>query len=133
MGMQLKLVDLRLSLHLNIAQAGLKIGTNASHRLAIDNASKALGLDAPMDYVSSTPLPSQMRKPLSDEEKVKGLYRRALARIALKEFDEAVKDLLSALELKKEDNAIKSQLATAKKGAEDAKKKQKAAYAKMFG
>lgn len=50
-----------------------------------------------------------MHKKLTDAEKAKALYRRAMASIVLKEENEAIADLELASKLQPEDGGIKAQ------------------------
>jgi hypothetical protein len=93
--LQLALVDLRYSLHLNSAQAGLKQGTPAGARSAITQCGKALELD---EGPSELEVTGELRKKLSGEEKAKAYYRRAMAYNAVKEPDSAYADLQKAAE-----------------------------------
>jgi peptidyl-prolyl isomerase D len=49
----------------------------------------------------------EAKKPLTDGEKAKALYRRALARVAGKDDKEAIVDLEAAQKLQPDDAAIK--------------------------
>jgi peptidyl-prolyl isomerase D len=69
---------------------------------------------------------------ISDAEKGKALYRRALARKAKKANDEAIADLDEALKLVPGDSAIINEREQVKKRAADQLKREKAAYAKFF-
>ncbi|KAI0201917.1 cyclophilin-like domain-containing protein [Astrocystis sublimbata] len=69
---------------------------------------------------------------ISDAEKGKALYRRALALIKLKDQDEAVKALQEAQKLVPNDAAITRELDTVKKQAAARTAKEKAAYKKFF-
>ncbi|GAA5952472.1 hypothetical protein JCM21900_005320 [Sporobolomyces salmonicolor] len=121
--------SLRLSLLLNSSLTALKSSSPLSSvhgQLAIKQSTKALELDGePTDQ-------EQMKKKLSEGERAKALYRRALGRVACKEEEEAIQDLEEALKLQPEDAAIRKELAAAKKRIEDRKAKARSAYAKMF-
>ncbi len=69
---------------------------------------------------------------LSDADKGKALYRRAVAEIGLKDDDSALKDLTEANTLVPGDAAIAKELAAVKKSAAERAKKEKAAYSKFF-
>ncbi|KAH8820938.1 peptidyl-prolyl cis-trans isomerase [Xylogone sp. PMI_703] len=69
---------------------------------------------------------------ITDADKAKALYRRALARIGLKDEEEALKDLEEANKLVPGDAAVVKELSTVKKGIADRIKKEKAAYSKFF-
>ncbi|BGP23711.1 peptidyl-prolyl isomerase D [Rhodotorula toruloides] len=116
---------LRLSILLNSSLAALKVPGAASAHLGVKQATRALSLDA-------DPEEQPMHKKLTDAEKAKALYRRAMARVVLKEDNEAIADLEEASKLQPEDGGIKAQLNAAKQRIEDRKKKARQAYAKMF-
>jgi len=69
---------------------------------------------------------------ITDAEKAKALYRRALARIGLKDEEEALKDLEEANKLVPGDAAVVKELNTVKKKIVERAKKEKAAYSKFF-
>ena len=69
---------------------------------------------------------------ITDAEKAKALYRRALAEVGLKDEDAALKDLEEANTLVPGDGAVTKELAQVKKAAADRAKKEKAAYSKFF-
>lgn len=69
---------------------------------------------------------------IADADRAKAFYRRALARIGLKEDDDALKDLDAALKLAPGDAAITKELVAVKKRASEQAKKEKAAYKKFF-
>ena len=69
---------------------------------------------------------------ISEAERAKAYYRRALANVALKDDDEATNDLQSASKLAPTDPAIAKELITVKKRAADHAKKEKAAFKKFF-
>jgi peptidyl-prolyl isomerase D len=76
-------------------------------------------------------------KNLSDGDKAKALYRRAIAYKGRKEFEEAAKDLEEAKKLSSQgtapkDPAIEEQLTLIKKSLGERKAKEKAAYKKFF-
>ncbi|GAA5870552.1 hypothetical protein JCM8547_002046 [Rhodosporidiobolus lusitaniae] len=119
---ELQLATARLSILLNSALAALKSGDN---ELCVKQASRVLNTDGDADK-------EEGRKTLSEGEKAKALYRRAMARSAMKADKEAVADLEKAAELQPEDAAIKQALAAAKQRIEDRKKRARAAFGKMF-
>ena len=100
--------NLRLSLLLNSCLASLKVGGAASAQTVIKHATRALNLDGKPDEV-------EMTKQLTDADKAKALYRRAMAHVILKDEAEAIKDLEAAQER-----------------VEERKAKARAAYSKMF-
>ncbi|KAM0788957.1 hypothetical protein ACM66B_003031 [Microbotryomycetes sp. NB124-2] len=123
-----KYTALKLSLLLNSALASLNSSspTSASDaRLAIKQATRALELDGDAET-------QPMKRKLSDSDKAKCLYRRALGRVAVKDEEEAIKDLEQALKLVPGDAAITNQLATIKARVDEKKKKSRAAFSKMF-
>ncbi|KAI9048574.1 hypothetical protein LZ554_007407 [Drepanopeziza brunnea f. sp. 'monogermtubi'] len=69
---------------------------------------------------------------ISDTDKAKALYRRAIAEIALKDEEAALTDLTEANKLVPGDSAIAKELAAVKKSAAERAKKEKAAYSKFF-
>lgn len=69
---------------------------------------------------------------ITESDKAKALYRRAVAEIALKDEDAALKDLNEAIKFAPGDPAITKELASVKKAAADRAKKEKAAYSKFF-
>jgi len=69
---------------------------------------------------------------ITDAEKAKALYRRALAQVGLKEEEEALKDLEEANKLVPGDAAVVKELASVKKVKAERVKKEKAAYSKFF-
>lgn len=71
-------------------------------------------------------------KDLKDADKAKVYYRRAQARVALKDVEEAVKDYEEAARLAPNDAAIKNDLAKTKKMVNDSIKKEKASFKKFF-
>ncbi|GAA5992733.1 hypothetical protein JCM10908_006903 [Rhodotorula pacifica] len=117
--------NLRLSLLLNSCLASLKVGGTASAQTVVKHATRALNLDGNPDE-------QEMTKQLTEADKAKALYRRAMAHVVLKDEQEAIKDLEAAQQLQPEDAAVKKELAAAKQRVEDRKKKARAAYAKMF-
>ncbi|KAH0845392.1 hypothetical protein AYO21_06099 [Fonsecaea monophora] len=71
-------------------------------------------------------------KDAKDTDKAKVYFRRAQARVALKDLEEALKDYEQAAKLAPEDAAIKTELARAKKTLADSIKKEKESYKKFF-
>jgi peptidyl-prolyl isomerase D len=69
---------------------------------------------------------------LTNAEKAKALFRRAVANIGLKDEDSALADLEVANALVPEDGAVKLELNKVKKAAVERAKKEKAAYSKFF-
>lgn len=63
----------------------------------------------------------------------KGLYRRALAYIMLKDDENAEKDLIEASKLIPDDQAIAGELARLRNRKKEKRDKEKKAYSKMFG
>lgn len=69
---------------------------------------------------------------ITDAEKAKALYRRAIAEIGLKDEEAALKDLEEANKLVPNDPAVVKELTQVKKSAAERLKKEKAAYKKFF-
>ncbi len=69
---------------------------------------------------------------ITDAEKAKALYRRAVAQIGLKDEDAALKDLEEADHLVPNDAAVVKELKAVKKASAERAKKEKAAYSKFF-
>ncbi len=103
---------LRLSLHLNMAMALLRLGDEASLRKAVDAATEALKLDAANS---------------------KALYRRASGLAALKQNAAAREDLLKAAAAEPDDKAVASLMRTVDAAIAAEAKREKAVYGRMFG
>lgn len=71
-------------------------------------------------------------KDAKDTDKAKAYFRRAQARVALKDLEEALKDYEQAAKLAPEDAGIKHELAKTKKTLQDSLKKEKESYKKFF-
>ncbi|GAA5848752.1 hypothetical protein JCM9279_002932 [Rhodotorula babjevae] len=125
LALEAQYATLRLSLLLNSALVALKVGGTSAAQLGVKAASRALRLDGDPEQVP-------MAKRLTDADKAKALYRRAMARTLLKEEKEAVEDLEEAAKLQPDDAAIRKELTAAKQRIEDRKKRARAAYGKMF-
>lgn len=69
---------------------------------------------------------------ITDADKAKALYRRAVAEVGLKDEDGALKDLEEANKLVPNDAAVVKELTQVKKAAAERAKKEKAAYSKFF-
>lgn len=69
---------------------------------------------------------------ITDVEKGKALYRRAVAEVALKDEDSALRDLEEASKLVPGDAAVTKELTGVKRMAAERAKKEKAAYSKFF-
>jgi peptidyl-prolyl isomerase D len=69
---------------------------------------------------------------IADADKAKALYRRAIAEVALKDEEGAVKDLQEANKLVPNDAAIVKELAQVKQAVAARLKKEKSAYSKAF-
>jgi len=106
------LSSLRFTLNSNSALLNIKL---TSFDEALKSASYALDVEG-----------------ITNAEKAKALYRRALAKVALKDEDAALKDLEGANTLVPGDVAVTKELAQVKKIAADRAKKEKAAYSKFF-
>lgn len=69
---------------------------------------------------------------IADADKAKALYRRAIAEVALKDEEGALRDLQEANQLVPNDAAIVKELAQVKQAAAARLKKEKSAYSKAF-
>ncbi|KAG6819907.1 Peptidyl-prolyl cis-trans isomerase cyp40 [Arthromyces matolae] len=69
---------------------------------------------------------------LNTADKAKALYRRALARVILKNEDDAEKDLVEASKLVPDDAAIAGELSKVRQRKKEKRDKEKAAYKKLF-
>jgi peptidyl-prolyl isomerase D len=69
---------------------------------------------------------------ITDAEKAKALFRRAVAEIGLKDEEAAQADLEEANKLVPNDPAVVKELSAVKKAAAERAKKEKAAYSKFF-
>ena len=67
-----------------------------------------------------------------DTDLAKAYFRRAQARVGLKDFEDAVKDFEQAAKLAPQDAAIKSELTKTKNAVKESEKKEKAAFKKFF-
>jgi len=83
------------------------------------------------DYASAITSCSRVLK--EQEEHVKCLYRRGVARLELGLLEEAKDDLMKAYKLGPTDKAVRTALADYKQKKKDAKAKDKAAYGGLFG
>lgn len=101
-------------LFLNSALAALRAGGTANAGIALRAADRALEMQ------------------LSDADKAKALYRRALANGILKEDDSAEEDLVAASELVKDDKAILSELEKVQQRKKEKKDKARKAFKKLF-
>ncbi|PAV18254.1 peptidyl-prolyl cis-trans isomerase [Pyrrhoderma noxium] len=103
------------SLLLNSALAAHKLGGSGNARTAIDWTSRAIN-----------------RLELSNAEKAKALYRRALARSTLHEEEEAEKDLKEALGLVPGDAACTQELGRIQGAMKAKRDKEKKAFKSLF-
>ena len=108
------LTHLRFSLHSNSSLLQIKL---KSFDEAQNSASNALDLDD--DAVSN-------------QDRAKASYRKALALLGLKDDEEAVRSLENAQKLAPGDTAISKELRAAKQKAAEQAKKERAAYKKFF-
>lgn len=106
------LIQLKITLHSNSALCYVKLSKFAD---AINSATAALELPG-----------------ITDADKGKALYRRALAKGGQKDFEDAVKDLDAALKSVPGDANVTNELQRLKKRQADAEKKEKAAFKKFF-
>ncbi|EFP80410.1 uncharacterized protein PGTG_06366 [Puccinia graminis f. sp. tritici CRL 75-36-700-3] len=72
-------------------------------------------------------------KELTNDERAKALYRRALAGVIVEETDVSLKDLTEAHRLVPADQAIKKELERVRLQIDNQRKKERAAFGKMFG
>jgi peptidyl-prolyl isomerase D len=107
-----KLNALKVILYSNSALLQNKIGQNTE---AAENATKALEIDG-----------------ISDKDKAKALFRRAQARIAKKNEEDGLKDLVEASKLAPGDAAIIKEMDGVKGRVKARKEKEKKAYANAF-
>lgn len=107
-----ELTHLRFTLHSNSALLQIKL---KSFQEAKKQADDALELEE-----------------VSNQDRAKASYRKALALLGLKDDEEAVKNLEVAQKLAPGDAAINKELGAAKKKAAEHAKKEKAAYKKFF-
>lgn len=107
-----ELTHLRFTLHSNASLLQIKLKSFEDAKSSADNA---LELDE-----------------VSNQDRAKASYRKALALLGLKDDEEAVKNLETAQQLAPGDVAIGKELGAAKKKAADHAKKEKAAYKKFF-
>lgn len=122
-------ITLRVSILLNSALVALKQNTTASLHLAVKQASRALDMHCdPVEVGKMIP----MTKKLTPDEMGRGYYRRGLAHSMLKDYDEAQKDLQSALAAVPGDKAVEAELKRIVAKKEELKKKQQKAFGKMF-
>ena len=106
--------QLRFTLHSNSALLQLKLKSYEAAQSSADNALE-LGEDG-----------------VSDQDRAKAYYRKALALLGLKDDEAAVKSLETAQKLAPGDAAISKELGAAKRKAAEHAKKEKAAYKKFF-
>ncbi|KAI9655252.1 MAG: peptidyl-prolyl cis-trans isomerase cpr6 [Alyxoria varia] len=107
-----KLQKLKVTFYLNTAQCHLK-------------------LNKPKDVVESTSCALSIPD-ITDAEKGKALYRRALAKGKLKDEQEAMKDLEQALECVPGDSNVASELNKMKAQAKERTQREKAAFKNFF-
>ena len=107
-----ELAALRVSLNLNAALMNLKLQ-------AWDDAARA----------AAAALAAKGIKPA---DQAKALYRRGLARVQLRDEEEALADLEAAIKLAPGDAAIQAELTKVKKKVSERSAKERAAYKKFF-
>lgn len=103
---------MKTSLYLNSALLNNKLG---KHSQAVEDATKALEIEG-----------------IGEKDKGKALFRRAQARSAKKNDEEAVRDLEEALKMVPGDAAVVKDLEAARKRVKERKEREKKAYAKAF-
>lgn len=107
-----ELTQIRFTLHSNSALLQIKLKAYEEAQSSADNA---LELEE-----------------VSNQDRAKASYRKALALLGLKDDEEAVKSLETARKLAPGDVAITKELSAAKKKAAEQAQKEKAAYKKFF-
>lgn len=105
-------IDLKVSLYLNISIVGLRLGKNKEALAAAKNALEV--------------------GKLGDKERAKAHYRIAASYLALKNYEDSIKNYQEALKYAPTDEAIVNGLKQAQAKLQDKKQKEKAAYAKFF-
>jgi len=101
---------------------------NASHALlkvspqTADNAQKAVDMTSRVLRIEG----------LAPAEQTKAHYRRALAQVVLKDFDEAEKDLASALKIMPGDPSVQAELDKVKARKKDKREKDRKAFKGLF-
>lgn len=112
-------VDLFVPLLLNSSLAAIRSPSKSTAfaAIAVANTTRAI---------------NQFAQAMKPADHAKALYRRALARVQLKDEEEAEEDLRTAAKLAPEDKAIASELAKIKEAQREHKEKQKKAFKKMF-
>ena len=109
-----ELTHLRFNLHSNSSLLQIKL---KSFDEAQNSATNALELD---------------EDAVTNQDRAKASYRKALALLGLKDDEEAVKSLENAQKLAPGDTAISKELQAAKQKASEQAKKERAAYKKFF-
>ena len=107
-----ELTHLRFTLHSNSSLLQIKL---KSFQEAKKEADDALGLEE-----------------VSEQDRAKASYRKALALLGLKDDEEAVKSLEEAQKLAPGDAAITKELGAARSRAAEAARRERAAYKKFF-
>lgn len=128
-------LDLYSSLQLNIALAALKItpSTGALADLAIKETNSILARTEAVKLLEEPDLAaSGHATPATQATIAKAFYRRALAYSAHKRYEEAIKDLDSALHFAPSDAGIKSERRNVLTKMDQRRKAERAAYSKMF-
>lgn len=111
-GTKAKMDAVRFTLNSNSALMNIKLQHWGDARAAACNALEVAGI--------------------TDAERAKALYRRALTSIQMKDEDEALNDLEEANKLVPGDAAITKELTAVKSAAAKRRQKEKAAYSKFF-
>ena len=122
--------ELLSALLLNSALGAIKLAGPIHSRTAISLTNRAVGI-ALSDADRGRRSQSMRRYRMMTVISAKGLYRRALARIALKEEAEAEKDLVEATKLVN-DQAISSELEKVRAIRKAKSEREKAKFKKMF-
>jgi len=100
---------------LNVSLAAIRAGGASNAQVALRSTTRALE-----------------KLELNNADKAKALYRRALARVTLKEDEQAESDLAQANELVPDDAAIITELDKVKTRRREKRNKEKKAFKKMF-
>ncbi|ORY40254.1 peptidyl-prolyl cis-trans isomerase D [Rhizoclosmatium globosum] len=116
--------SLKVSCLLNISMCGLKLNAWAQ---TVKETSKVLAIEQKLKGRTDG-----LEAAVSASDKTKALFRRGQAKNALKEYENAVKDLTEAVALAPEDKLIARELAVGQKAIKDRAEKEKKMYAKMF-
>ncbi|KAJ3339562.1 peptidyl-prolyl cis-trans isomerase cpr6 [Entophlyctis luteolus] len=118
-------VALKISCLLNVAMCALKL---LLHSVAESECTKVLQTHARLASRSDG-----LETAVTPKDAAKAAFRRGQARLALKDYDGAVADLVNALSFAPEDKLIARELIVARKAVKARDDKEKKMYAAMFG